>query len=87
MQVIECSIIFVENPFIKQGPDLQSFAKIVAGVEFDDGGIPRINSYIFGSSLVFGKINANFEAQPLKMLVAKDLSFKVGSQLKDENNN
>jgi hypothetical protein len=37
--------------------------------------------------LVFGKINANSEAQPLKVLVAKDLSFKAGSQLKDENNN
>jgi hypothetical protein len=34
-----------------------------------------------------GKINANFEAQPLKVLVAKDLSFQAGFQLKDENNN
>ncbi len=37
--------------------------------------------------MVFGKINANSEAQPLKMLVAKYLSFQAGFQLKDENNN
>jgi hypothetical protein len=32
MQVIKCLTIVVENPFIKQGPRLQSFAKITAGV-------------------------------------------------------
>jgi hypothetical protein len=32
MQVIECSTIVVENPFITQGPGLQSFTKIVADV-------------------------------------------------------
>jgi hypothetical protein len=37
--------------------------------------------------LVLGKIDANFEAQPLKVLVAKNLSFQVGFQLKDENSN
>jgi hypothetical protein len=34
-----------------------------------------------------GKVNANFVAQPLKVPVAKDLSFQAGFQLKDENNN
>jgi hypothetical protein len=34
-----------------------------------------------------GKINANFEAQPLKVLVVRDLSFQASSQLKDQNNN
>jgi len=66
---------------------LQSFTNIAIGVESNDGGIPRINSYIYGSSLVLGKINANFEAQPLKVLVVKDLSFHASSQLKNENNN
>ncbi len=37
--------------------------------------------------MVFGKINANSKAQPLKVLVAKDLSFQASFQLKDENNN
>jgi hypothetical protein len=41
---------------------LQSLAKIVAGVEFDDGGTPKINSSSFGSSLVLGKIDADSEA-------------------------
>ncbi len=66
---------------------MQSFVEIGVGVEFDDGGIPRINSYSSGSSLVLGKIDANYEAQPLKVLVAKNLSFQVGFQLKDENSN
>ncbi len=79
MQVIKCSTIVVENPFIKQGPSLQPSAKIAAGVEYDDGGIPRINSYIYGSSLLLGKIDANSKAHPLKVLVATDLSFQVAS--------
>jgi hypothetical protein len=58
---------------------LQSFAKIDASFEFDDGGIPRFNSYFFDSSLVLGKIDANSKAHPLKVLVAKDLSFQVAS--------
>jgi hypothetical protein len=87
MQVIECSTIVVENPFIEQGPGLQSFAKIVVGVEFDDGGIPGINSYIYGSSLVLGKIDANSKAHPLKVMVARDLSFQIAFQLKGENSN
>ncbi len=66
---------------------MQSFAKITVGVESDDGGVLKINSYIFGSSLVFGKINANSKAQPLKVMVVKDLNFQAGFQLKDENNN
>jgi len=66
---------------------LQSFIDIAAGVESDDGGITRSNIYISGSSLVLGKINANSEAQPLKVLVVKDLSFQASFQLKDENNN
>jgi hypothetical protein len=66
---------------------LQSFIEIVVDVQFNNGGIPRINRYISWSSLLLGKINANFEAQPLKVLVAKDLSFQAGFQLKDENNN
>jgi hypothetical protein len=56
MQVIECSIIVVENPFIKQGSSLQSFVEIVVGVESHDGDIPRINSYISKYSLVLGKL-------------------------------
>ncbi len=60
--MIECSTIVVENPFIEQGPCLQPFAKIVVSVEFDDGGIPRINSSISCSSLVLGNIDANSEA-------------------------
>ncbi len=87
MQVIKCSTIVVENPFIEQGPGLQSFVEIVTGVEFDDGAIPRINSFIFGSNLILGKIDANLEAQPLKVLVARDLSFQACSQLNNENNN
>ncbi len=83
----ESSTIVVENPFIEQGPCLQSFVEIAAGVEFDDGSIPRINSSISNSSLVLGKIDTNSEAHPLKVLVARDLSFQVGSQLKDENSN
>jgi hypothetical protein len=66
---------------------LQSFAKIDVGVESDDGGIPRIISYIYGSNLVLGKIDANSKAHPLKMLVPRDLSSSVASQLKDENSN
>ncbi len=54
---------------------LQSFAKIDIGVESNDGCISRINSSISGSNLVLGKIDANSEAQPLKVLVARDLSF------------
>jgi hypothetical protein len=46
MHVIECSTIIVENPFIKQGLGLQSFTEIVVDVQFNDGGIPRINNYI-----------------------------------------
>jgi hypothetical protein len=46
MQVTECSTIVVEDSFIEQGPGLQSFAEIAAGVEYDDGGIPGINSFI-----------------------------------------
>jgi hypothetical protein len=53
---------------------LQSFAKIDVGVESNDGGIPRIISYSYGSNLVLGKIDANSKAHPLKMLVARDLS-------------
>jgi hypothetical protein len=87
MHVIKCSTIVVENPFIEKGQGLQSFTKIVAGVESNDGGIPIIISYIYGSSLVLGKIDANLEAHPLKVLVARDLSFQVGFQLKDENSN
>ncbi len=87
MQVIKCSTIVVENPFIEQGPGLQSFAKIAAGVESDDGGIPGIDSFISGYSLVLGNIDANSEAQPLKVLVAGDLNFQAGSELKDENSN
>ncbi len=66
---------------------MQSFVEIGASVESDDGGIPKINSCSFGSSLVLGKIDANSKAQPLKVLVARNLSFQVGSQLKDENSN
>jgi hypothetical protein len=62
MQVIKCSTIVVENPFIEQGPGLQSFAKIATSVESDNGGIPRSNSFISGSNLVLGKINANSKA-------------------------
>jgi len=87
MQVIKCSIVVVENPFIGQGPSLQSFAEITIGVESNDGGIPKINSFISSSNLVLGKIDANLEAQPLKVLVARDLSFQTCSQLKDENSN
>jgi len=87
MQVIECSTIVVENPFIKQGLGLQSFTEIVVDVQFNDGGILRINSYISWPSLLLGKVNANFEAQPLKVLVVKDLRFQASFQLKDENNN
>ncbi len=66
---------------------MESFAKIVVGVEFDDGGILKINSYIYGYGLVLGKIDANLKAHPLKVLVAKDLSFQVAFELKDENSN
>ncbi len=83
----ECSTIVVEDSFIEQVPGLQSFAEIAAGVESDDGGIPGINTFIFGSSLALGNIDANFEAQPLKVLVAGDLNFQAGSELKDENSN
>jgi hypothetical protein len=69
--VIECSTIVVENPFIEKGPSLQSFVEIDVSVEFDDGGISKINSSISDSSFVLGKINANSEAQPLKVLVAR----------------
>jgi hypothetical protein len=75
MQVIECSTIVVENPFIEQDQGLQSFAKIVVGVESNDGGIPRIISYIYSFSLVLGKIDANSDTHPLKVLVARNLSF------------
>jgi hypothetical protein len=75
MHVIECSTIVVENPFIEQGPSLQSFTKIAVGVEYDDGGIRRINNYISGSCLVLGKNDVISEAQPLKVLVARNLSF------------
>jgi hypothetical protein len=34
-----------------------------------------------------GKIDANYEAQPLKVLVARNVNFQVGFQLKDENGN
>jgi hypothetical protein len=34
-----------------------------------------------------GKIDSNYEAQPLKMLVARNLNFQACSQLKDENSN
>ncbi len=71
----KCSTIVVENPFIKQCPGLQSFAEITVGVEFNDGGIPRINSSISSFSLVLGKTNANSKAQPLKVLVVRYLSF------------
>jgi endonuclease/exonuclease/phosphatase family metal-dependent hydrolase len=37
--------------------------------------------------LVLGNIDANFEAQPLKVLVVGDLNFQAGSELKDENSN
>jgi len=57
---------------------LQSFVEIGVNVEYDDEGIPRINSSNFGSSLALGKIDANFEAQPLKVVVARNLSFQVG---------
>jgi len=87
MQVIKCSIIVIENPFIEQGPSLESFTKITIGVESNDGGIPRINSYIYGYGLVLGKIDANLKAYPLKVLVAKDLGFQVAFELKDENSN
>jgi len=87
MQVIECSTIVVENPFIEQGPSLQSFAKIVVSVQLDDGGIPKINSYIFNFSFILGKIDANSKAHPLKVLVVKYLNFQVAFQLKDENSN
>ncbi len=87
MHVIQCSTIVVENPFIEQGQGLQSFAKIDVGVESNDGGIPRIISYSYGSNLVLGKIDANSKARPLKMLVARDLSSQVAFQLKDENSN
>jgi hypothetical protein len=55
MQERECSTIIVENPFIEHGLGLQSFVEIATSVESYDGGIPRINSSIFGSSLVLGK--------------------------------
>jgi len=87
MQVIECSTIVVQNPFIEQGQGLWLFIEIATSVESDDGDIPKINSSIFGSSLVLGKIDANSEAQPLKVLVARNLSFQASSQLKDENSN
>jgi hypothetical protein len=85
MHVIECSTIVLENHFIEQGPSLQSFVEIGASVESNDGGIPKINSSSSSSNL--GKIDANSKAQPLKVLVARNLSFQVGSQLKDENGN
>jgi hypothetical protein len=50
---------------------LQSFVEIDVSVEFDDGGISKINNSIFDSSFILGKINANSEAQPLKVLVAR----------------
>jgi hypothetical protein len=75
MHVIKCSTIVLENPFIEQGPGLQSFVDIGGGVEFDDGDILKINNSSSGSSLVLGKIDANYEAQHLKVLVAKILSF------------
>lgn len=82
-----CSTVVVEDPFIEQGPGLQSSAEIAAGVESDDGCIPGINSSISSSSLVLGKIDASSEAQSLKVLVARDVSFQAGSQLKDESSN
>jgi hypothetical protein len=87
MQVTKCSIVVLENPFIEHGLGLQSFVETSAGVEFDDGGIPRINKSSSSFSLVLGKIDANSEAQPLKVPVARNLSFQVGFQLKDENSN
>ncbi|CAM6022364.1 unnamed protein product [Sphagnum balticum] len=39
------------------------------------------------TSLVLGNIDANSEAQPLKVLVAGDLNFQTGSELKDKNSN
>jgi hypothetical protein len=50
-------------------------------------GIPRINSFNYGSSLVLGKIDANLKAHPLKVPVVRDLSFHACFQLKDENSN
>ncbi len=82
-----CSTAVVEDPFIEQGPGLQSSAEIAAGVESDDGCIPGINSSISSSSLVLGKIDASSEPQSLKVLVARDVSFQAGSQLKDESSN
>jgi translation initiation factor 4G len=82
-----CSTVVVEDPFIEEGPGLQSSAEIAAGVESDDGCIPGINSSISSSSLVLGKIDASSEAQSLKVLVARDVSFQAGSQLKDESSN
>jgi hypothetical protein len=79
MNVTKCSTIVLENPFIEHGPGLQSFVEIGVGVEFNDGGIPRINNFISSFSLVLGKIDANFEAQPLKVMVARNLNFQVGS--------
>jgi hypothetical protein len=87
MHVIKCSTIVVENPFIEQGPSLQSFTKIATSVESNDGGIPIINSFISGSSLILDRIDANLKAQPLKVLVARDLSFQACYQLNDENSN
>jgi len=87
MQVMECSTIVVQNPFIEQGQGLRLFIEIATSVESDDGDILKINISISGSSLVLGKIDANSEAQPLKMLVARNLSFQASSQLKDENSN
>ncbi len=37
--------------------------------------------------MVLGTTDANSEAQPLKVLVAGDLNFQAGSELKDENSN
>jgi len=84
---MECSTIVVQNPFIEQGQGLRLFIEIATSVESDDGDILKINISISGSSLVLGKIDANSEAQPLKMLVARNLSFQASSQLKDENSN
>jgi len=84
---MECSTIVVQNPFIEQGQGLRLFIEIATSVESDDGDILKINISISGSSLVLGKIDANSEAQPLKVLVARNLSFQASSQLKDENSN
>jgi len=84
---MECSTIVVQNPFIEQGQGLRLFIEIATSVESDDGDILKINISISGSSLVLGKIDANSEAQLLKVLVARNLSFQASSQLKDENSN